>query len=220
MAPIAQSGILSQDGFATTQEALPNIIVARYHTQTISTSSYFLEAQHLPWADFENEVRQKFLSMTWGKSIISVRRAVPDQLDIVNEMFQCGDELSVSGRFVQQVLHVMTAVAKDGNIPIRFGDFRTVYTPEREKMALAEEKRAGSAQTSQPSQPLSEIEDSQTGENRKGEDPDFAAVDFNNRVRFVGEIKTPWTQNFTKTQQNDPRWRRWIGKCSASVCCL
>jgi hypothetical protein len=170
--------------------------------------------------DFESEVRKKFLSITWGKSIISVRRAVPDQLDIVNEMFQCGDELSVSGRFVQQVLHVMTAIEREGNIPIRFGDFRTVYTPERENMALAEEKRAGNTQTSQPSQSVSEHEDSQTGETRKGEDPDFAAVDNHNRVRFVGEIKIPWTQNFTKTQKHDPRWRRWIGKCSATRCCL
>ncbi len=203
-----QTGTISQTGRDITQQPLPDIIKAVYHTQKPSLSPYYLEAQHLPWPGFENEVRRNFERQNWGTSIISVRRAFPDQFDIVNEMFQCGDELSLSGRFVQQVLHVTTAIGRDLNIPVRFGDFKTVYTPEREKQRLEEERRAGTAQLPQP---MSQPEDAETKKSRQGEDPDFAAVNNGDRVRFVGEIKTPWTQIFEKGRSIDSRWRRWIG---------
>jgi hypothetical protein len=127
-----------------------------------------------------------------------VTQTLPEIFNIVNGMFQCGDELSLSGRFVQQVLHVMTAVGRDLNIPVRFGDFRTVYTAEREKQRQEEERRR---RVRQPLQALFPPDDSQIDRtddsqaDRKGPstDPEYAAVNDENHVRFVGEIKTPWT---------------------------
>jgi hypothetical protein len=66
---------------------------------------------------------------TKKKGAISAMRPGPH--DLINEMFLVGDELSLSGRFVQQVLHVMTAVGQDLGIPIRFGDHKTVKPSER-----------------------------------------------------------------------------------------
>ena len=216
MAPYHSSETLSHNGRDVTQQPLPAIIEARYHTQKPSLSPYFLEGQYLAWPDFENDVRKNFERQNWGNSIISVRRALPSQFDIVNEMFQCGDELSLSGRFVQQALHVMTAVGRDLGIPVRFGDFRTVYTPEREKQRIEEERRGGAGQLSESmsqdvSEDMSQPEDAENKKARQSQDPDFAAVNDSDRVRFVGEIKTPWTQSFEKSQSVDSRWRRWIG---------
>jgi hypothetical protein len=208
---ISQDRTLSQNGRDITQLSLPDIIRAKYHTQTVSTSTCTLQGQYLPWSDFENEVRRNFERQKWGNSILSVRRVIPEKFDLANEIFQCGDELSLSGRFVQQVLHVMTAVGRDLNIPIKFGDFRTVYTQERENKRLEQEKRAG---TPPASQTMSESENPKDSNLSLRKDPDFAAVNNHDRVRFVGEIKTPWTQNFEKNQHKEMRWRRWIGTCS------
>jgi hypothetical protein len=210
MAPTDQNGILSQNGRDVTIQPLPDIVRARYHTRAASLSPYNFEAQYVPWSGFENEVRKTFETQKWSSSILSIRRAIPNKFDLVNEMFQCGDELSVSGRFVQQVLHVMTAVGRDLSIPIKFGDFKTVYTPEREKQGLEQEIRGGTLQTSQS---MSQSEDTPSSKNRSGEDPDFAAINDKDRVKFVGEIKTPWTQDFAEARSMDNRWRRWIGEC-------
>jgi hypothetical protein len=214
MAPTNSPGTITQNGKQITQQPLPDIIRAKYRTKTTSTSAYTFEGEYLPWEGFEKEVRENFRRHKFGSSIISVRRVLPDQFDIVNEMFHCGDELSLSGRFVQQVLHVMTAVGRDSNVQIRFGDYKTVYTAKREERRLEEERRAGI--TSQP-KPKSQPGDPQLRKDDSRKDPDFAAVNYHNdRIRFAGEIKTPWTQNFEETQALETRWRRWLGKWSFS----
>ena len=112
----------------------------------------------------------------------------------------------------------MTAVGRDLNIPVRFGDFRTVYTVEREKQRQEEERRRIVRQPLQALLPpddsqVDRTDDSQAGRKGPSTDPDYAAVNDENRVRFVGEIKTPWTQDLATARSINNRWRKWIGKC-------
>lgn len=222
-----QNRVISQNGKDLTQQSIPKIIQAKYRTQNRpSTSQFFFSAQHLPWLGFEKEVRRNFQvqSQTWDRhsATIAVRRESPHKFDIVNEMFQCGDELSLSGRFVQQVLHVMTAVSRDLNLPIRFGDFKTVYTRDREEKRQKEEKRQGAGQLSQSLSQTGQSDDtpvpSQPGSSpgntiKPSKDPDYAATNEDHRVRVVGEIKTPWTQDLEAVRPDDIKWRRWMGGC-------
>lgn len=123
-------------------------------------------------------------------------------------MFLVGDELSLSGRFVQHALHIMTAMGQDLRIPIRFGDHKTVNASERERGN--QEFRRQSSVTLLSSEP-----DSKARLNFKqalSEDPDFVALDFIERARFVGEIKTPWTQDLENLKQDDSQWRRHLGE--------
>lgn len=115
------------------QEPLPHVCYGKNRTRHASVSDFVFSGIHHSWGGFENEVRKNFLAQQWGDSIISVRRSRPDPIDLSNEMFLVGNELSLSGRFVQQVLHLMTAAGQDLRIPIRLGITKQ-STPLRESV--------------------------------------------------------------------------------------
>ena len=189
-----------------TRQRLPNFIKAEYHTVFESKSPMSFTGRLWQWRGFEDQVRETFDAQRWGKSIISARLAQPDQNDISHEMFHCGDELSLSGRFVQNALHVMTAIGRDLNYKIHFGDYKTVYTQRGESVRLGHAKVASHAATQSKdgqTKPRSDVE----------KQPDFAALDDNHRARFVGEIKTPWTVDIKDLSRNESRFRRRLGEC-------
>lgn len=194
-------------GREITQQRLPHLSYAKHQTKHASISDHIFSGIFEEWYGFENEVRQKFLSLPWSRSVLSVQQAKSGPHDLNNEMFLIGDELSFSGRFVQQVLHVMIAVGRDLGIPIRFGDHKTVDPSDskRENDQLGPESTVISLE-SQP-----DTEDPRPTKKTSSEDPDYAALDYQERARFVGELKTPWTQDFKSLQKNQPRWRRHLG---------
>lgn len=200
--------VILSNSYDITQQPLPKLKFARYQTKRPSISPFTFAGTYVFWDGFENEVRKNFLSQQWGNSVISVRRIHPGPHDLSNEMFLVGDELSLSGRFVQQVLHVMTAVGHDLKIPIRFGDHKTVDPNER---------RHGNEELGRQSavvlfQPENGVDGSTTTDQPSSEEPDYAALDDRERARFVGELKTPWTQNFSTLQKDERKWRRHLGK--------
>jgi hypothetical protein len=199
---MADQYILS-NSYQITQEPLPDFKKAANSTKSASLSGFTFSGIHVSWDGFENDVRKNFLKQAWGTSIISVRQLQPASHDLHNEMFLVGDELSLSGRFVQQVLHVMTAVGHDLRIPIRFGDYKTVDATESQigKDAL----RLQSAHIRKEPKPTKAAKEST-------KEPDYAALDNEAHARFVGELKTPWTQDFSVLSKNDEKWRRHLGE--------
>lgn len=165
--------VILSNSYDITQQPLPKLKFARYQTKRPSISPFTFAGTYVFWDDFENEIRKNFLSQQWGNSVISVRRIHPGPHDLSNEMFLVGDELSLSGHFVQQVLHVMTAVGHDLKIPIRFGDHKTVDPNER---------RHGNEELGRQSavvlfQPENGIDGSTTTDQPSSEEPDYAALD-------------------------------------------
>jgi hypothetical protein len=196
----------------TTKERLSPYCKANNLKKTTSVSNVSFSGVCVPWDRFENKVRSNFLSQRWGNSPISFRRVKPGQNDLQEEMFLIGDEISLSGRFVQQVLHVMTAVGCDLNIPIRFGDFNTVNPNEFN--AGMERLRRQSA--SVPIQPVPVTDKNEDGNDKTilplSKLPDYVALDDRDGARFVGELKTPWTQDLSLFSENDQRWRKHLGE--------
>lgn len=186
---------------------MPEILEAKYKTKTASLSEFKFSGIYSPWHGFEDEVRQTFLSLRWSNSLLSAHRTNPHPNDLIHETFLVGDDLSLSGRFVQHVLRVMTAVARDLNIPVRFGDHKTLNSEDR-KRGKAELRRQSavyklSSQTDTTVAP--------SPEKNLLEVPDFVTLDGQERARFVGEFKTPWTQNLTALKSDDIKWRGHIG---------
>jgi hypothetical protein len=204
---MADRFILS-NSYQITQEPLPQYNKAQNRTKSASLSNFTFSGTYVPWDGFENEVRKNFVAQQWGTSIISVRQLHPGPNDLQNEMFLVGDELSLSGRFVQQLLHVMTAVGHDLKIPIRFGDYKTVDPTERNTgQEVLRRQSAGI-----PIKPASAIDPNEKTISPPTKEPDYVALDDEACARFVGELKTPWTQNFSALSKNDQRWRRHLGE--------
>jgi hypothetical protein len=202
----------SIDSRQITKQRLSPYREAKNLRKTTSVSNVSFSGVCVPWDRFENEVRRNFLLQNWGDSPISFRLSKPGSNDLQEELFLIGDEISLSGRFVQQVLHVMTAVGCDLNIPIRFGDFNTVNPNEFN--AVMELLRRQSA--SVPIQPVPVTDKDDDGNEKTISPlmklPDYVALDDRDGARFVGELKTPWTQNLSLFSENDQRWRKHLGE--------
>lgn len=78
------------------------------------------------WSSFESSVRQNTKAINWSQhQTILQSRPVGTNNSLHHEHYICGDEISVSGRFVQNVLHPLIAVGKELGQEIQWGDSKT-----------------------------------------------------------------------------------------------
>ena len=111
-------------------------------------------------------------------------------------MLYCGDELSISGRFSQNVLHPVTEVCQVLGYEVRFGDSRIVRSFERKRAVELAKKAVGFKGK------LTEL------------NPDIVACDKDHNTRFVGELKTSWTVKLDDLMKIDrkERFRACLGR--------
>lgn len=103
----------------------------------------------------------------------------------------------------------MTAVAKDLSNPVRFGDHKTLHEDDRKPAKQELRRQSGHFKpTPQTGPPMT------LGGKKKPslEVPDYVALDGNAHVRFVGDLKTPWTPNLMSLNGKEVTWRRHIGE--------
>lgn len=103
--------------FTTSQEIvhdrLPDLRYGKFQTKHASVSPFTFSGQCLLWDGFETEVRRMLLSFQWSAEALDAHLSNSNPKHLINEFFEIGNELSLSGRFVQHVLHAMTAVGTD-----------------------------------------------------------------------------------------------------------
>ncbi|KAJ9347959.1 hypothetical protein C8Q69DRAFT_445199 [Paecilomyces variotii] len=117
-----------------TMAALPDInFIDNRAAQSSAVHSHLRFCARLVlWETFEHEVRKVFNDVfrNWDEdqsNILSVEMDQQSPNSIVNEHYLCGEELSTSGRYVQNVLHVMTAVGKESGFDLQFGDWYSSF---------------------------------------------------------------------------------------------
>ncbi|KAJ5131580.1 uncharacterized protein N7515_007619 [Penicillium bovifimosum] len=98
-------------------------------TKSDSTHNLEFKATLVHWNTFDKEVRALSHRIDW-KNFPSVLAYAPTEKHAgphhtYSEHWLCGDELSVSGRFGQNVGHITSSVFRALNIPSWFGDYRT-----------------------------------------------------------------------------------------------
>ena len=165
----------------------------RNENGTISSSLHekWYDGHLSNWDTFEREAYKLSSQIEpLPRTVLSVKPGGPNQPQnhVWNEQFLCGDELSVSGRFVQQVLHPVTVVARELKMRRRFGDFKVCSAKPKTEPDPNSKSKSG------------------------GELPDFVAVapvaalgasedipiKLYHELRLVGEAKTPWKHDLTK----------------------
>jgi hypothetical protein len=157
-----------------TRDRLPDLILSKNCTYSESKKNTIFKGQRWRWVKFEDEVRECCQAQNWPEAVLSasVQRG---KKDVSFETLHCGDESSISGRFFQNALHIVTEVCQELGYKVRFGDSRIVKAVERKEAVRRAEKAVGMKSQ------LKEL------------NPDIVACDENYNTRFVGELKTSWT---------------------------
>ncbi|KAK2812847.1 hypothetical protein FQN50_001176 [Emmonsiellopsis sp. PD_5] len=119
--------VIHQTDLELIQEPLPRLVLSRYATISDSRHDLWFHWKFGRWESFQQTVRTYVDSWNLGKKVLGVRPADPESsLNYTFiEQYLCGDELSVSGRFAQNALSPVTAVARASGVSVRFGDFKT-----------------------------------------------------------------------------------------------
>ncbi|KAJ9255741.1 hypothetical protein DTO212C5_9105 [Paecilomyces variotii] len=148
------------------------------------------------WTDFQKQVRQIFKSREWKdyqKPLdIRFRDTTGNANALGEEHFMSGNELSTNSRYVQHVLHVMSAIAKEIGIGVYFGDWDASNSRKASKRGKKGKGKKGKGKKGQ-----GEAQKPQSSEMYKDVDlqPDFALLDSDFVPRAVGEGKTPFEQH-------------------------
>lgn len=142
------------------------------------------------WDDFEDEVKRNFANIRWENFTAPIAYEVcgkeKSQLPMHRKNhYLCGEESSISGRWVQHVLHPMSVISKVLDYKMVFGDWKAT---NKRTINFGKAKRAV---------PLGEKKETDGIRKRQYLIPDYALmVEESGAPRAVGEAKTPWNHDF------------------------
>lgn len=109
--------------------SIPELIIGSSKTISDSTQKLEFKATLVHWRDFENEVRHSSQNVQWKSYPAILAYAPPTEHagphHTFSEQLWCGDESTVSSRFGQHVMHIMSSVFRTLSIPVWFGDYKT-----------------------------------------------------------------------------------------------
>ena len=190
------------------------------------------------WWDFEDQADSLFARVPWSAHTSILAYDFPDEgaSDFhihAADHFICGEELSISGRWVQHALHPMSAVGKELGFTTVFGDWKATaqhsvtfvqsgkVDPTTGEIIALESEVRGQATASMEADFAAADRDPAKKRKRKELIPDYALmVEDDGAPRAVGEAKTPWNHNFQNLWLNLIRSeerleiRRALGMCS------
>ncbi|KAK2757018.1 hypothetical protein FQN54_004987 [Arachnomyces sp. PD_36] len=179
-----------------TRQRLPDCVyeTGRHTSTSAIHKDKFYTGSLAAWKNFEHEVRQNFQSAnlhTCSLPMIYDDTGLDKDTNLHLEHFRCGEEISISGRFVQNALHVVSAVAKAKKFDLVFGDWKASDTSNGIKpmdevylAGLDENDEAVQHQKSIAKKVLASLV------------PDYCIIDNNDKARVVGEAKVPWVHEF------------------------
>ncbi|DAA72576.1 TPA_exp: Uncharacterized protein A8136_6379 [Trichophyton benhamiae CBS 112371] len=178
------------------------------HVKSSSLHNIWFTGEIKQWNSFEDEVLGHFSSVRWDRHQEIIAYGPPDagvsefHID-ARDHYVCGEELSISGRFVQHALQPMSAVSKILGLEMVFGDWKATSRNRVDFVPAAEvdyptEKPEILANKGKGRADAPNLSDDVLGvRTRKSLVPDYALmVEANGTPRAVGEAKTPWNHNF------------------------
>jgi hypothetical protein len=154
--------------------------LSRNKRGTVSSSLHkkWYDGPLAKWDLFEKHVYEFSTRIdSLPNTVLSVKPSGPtnSRNHVWKEQYLCGDELSVSGRFVQQVLQPVSTLACELEMPRRFGDFKVCDAPIPSKVKLPDFVSVGPDTDIQVSRAYRDI-----------------PIESYHKLRLVGEAKTPW----------------------------
>lgn len=190
----------------TCEDILSHSVPALLNKEHLRTSSETLHTIRFKgalslWESFPDEVLNFFADQRPNipTDVLSFRAKSAYNLPkLHDEHVYCGDELSVSGRFTQNVLHPVTTVAPLLHINARLGDFKICREAHPGGGPQKSSKGKQTLKKGEEREKIIAVDEADVVKIASGRDParlvpDFAAVSpKDHSLRFIGEAKTPW----------------------------
>ncbi|KAK2733214.1 hypothetical protein FQN57_002259 [Myotisia sp. PD_48] len=195
-----------------------------WHVQSKSIHALWYLNPLKPWISFEEEVLASFNAISWSDFQQAIAIEVLEDADHdfhleTREHSYCEEEISISGRFVQQALHPMSAVSQLLGYKMVFGDFKATSKGGSYKL----KEKGPVPKWKKPTPPMrGSALKVDPGRKQGSLIPDYALMTDSGAVpRAVGEVKTLWTHNFKLDaaeifETDKPNLRRLFGKYLAS----
>lgn len=183
-----------------TSQSLPELsVVGGYHTTSIALHDIYFTGNLELWHSFEQEVIsfRSIIEHKWTSTVLGYYPSDSTYHSIFTyEYYRCGEEISVSGRFVSHALQVMSGVAKEVGFTNVFGDWKATgrrndssEEKDRSKMPDTEERVPAPNDKEGGSTRITERNSAKKG----ALIPDYALLSAENcSPRAIGEAKTPW----------------------------
>ncbi|KAK2803493.1 hypothetical protein FQN50_006928 [Emmonsiellopsis sp. PD_5] len=168
------------------------------HVKSSSFHALWYTGDLEAWDDFNSEVQGNFARVSWDNYSTIISYALPKDVSELHvdagDHFICGEELSISGRWVQHALQPMSAIGKELKYGMVFGDWKA--TSDRQ-VGFVKDTQPVSEEADSDEETVFSDSTAGNGPNpnrkRKVFIPDYALlVEQNGAPRAVGEAKTPW----------------------------
>lgn len=173
---------------------------AKRHVKSSSFHGLWYVGELEIWTGFEDEVGKNFAGIEWKDhpSILAYDLPSEEVSELhlyAGDHFICGEELSISGRWVQHALHPMSTVGKELKYKMVFGDWKA--TAESDVDFVQSGKYDHKSKKVLPLDENVAAGDTMKQRKRKNLIPDYALmVEEDGAPRVVGEAKTPWNHDF------------------------
>ncbi|KAK2768797.1 hypothetical protein FQN54_000653 [Arachnomyces sp. PD_36] len=180
------------------QQALPQLSVKhKHHTTSKALSDIHFTGSLEPWDSFEEEVLTFCTTIKEEydiENILGYTSSKPTTYDMSLEHFRCGEEISVSGRFVNNALHVMSAIGLEVGLTTVFGDWKATGEQGSSKSQDPGHAKTNEREGEDDEEVVEGIEETKRTTIKKGAlVPDFSLFHSEtSEIRAVGEAKTPW----------------------------
>lgn len=168
-----------------------------HHATGTSLGNIYFNGESQSWSNFASEVCATFNGIEWDEFPEIIDATIEDNRSITlsKEYYKCGAEISTSGRYVQHVLHPMSAVFQELGLLYAFGDFGA-SNEARKTDKKKEEERADTRKV-----------------------PDYTLLDLkDNSPVVIGEAEHPWNTNPEGYVDSDSQgFRRYFGRFDQTV---
>ncbi|GAD98432.1 hypothetical protein ARB_03863 [Paecilomyces variotii No. 5] len=107
----------------------PCLIVPQFHVTGSAIHQLKFMGALKRWSSFQLETRQQFNAIDWEAHAAYLDATAVDSAtnehNLRLEQYSCGEEVTSNGRFVQHVLHVSSAIAREIGSPATSGDWNS-----------------------------------------------------------------------------------------------
>lgn len=170
------------------------------HVHSSSLHDKYYTGALKDWKTFEDEVVLFHEGIRWDGylEILGYNLREEPIGSMKKEHYACGEEISTSGRYVNNGLQPAGGVAKQLGYPTMYGDWKaTSQRTTAFKYGLNGFERVRIAKNKTTAKGRGQIDSKgQTDDNKSVLIPDYALIDSDGEPRAIGEAKTPWNHDF------------------------
>lgn len=110
------------------EEAVADLQIGPVKTTSVALHDLRFVGPLVPWQNFKNDVRNTYQNTSWGEHQANLKHRPKGTTifhHVERELVFCGNELSVQGRFMQNIGQIMSVISSAMGQNLVFGDINS-----------------------------------------------------------------------------------------------